>query len=249
MARIEIETKDFDFFKTFNSGLFYFFYEKKPVRKLFFNNRLLELSFNQRKENLIIDIAPDITTGEKKALKERIIYCFGLKEDLNPFYKICSGDIVLEKYLPYIRRTRIISAFSDFESLVGAIISQNNSYRNYRKQMRKVYKALNFVRKEYTKEKLKDLRLGYKTSYIMELSNNFQMMDLRKIKGLGNYSVNLYNIFQKRDYNAFYVDCLTERIMKESYDISKNFEAESKKLWGEYRGLAEAYLQRFFEQK
>jgi hypothetical protein len=37
--------------------------------------------------------------------------------------------------------------------------------------------------------------------------------------------------------------------MRENYGINKDFDENSIKLWGNYRGLAEAYLQRFFEQK
>jgi 3-methyladenine DNA glycosylase/8-oxoguanine DNA glycosylase len=182
-------------------------------------------------------------------LERQISYCFGLKEDLTAFYKLCKKDVVLKNLLPKIERTRIISAFSDFEALVGAIVSQNNSYRNYRMQMRKIYREVDFLKENYKESKLKKLQLGYKISYIMELKKNYKKSDIKDIKGIGNYSLNLYNIFQRRDYNAFYVDCLTERIMKENYGIDKDFDENSRKLWGKYRGLAEAYLQRFFEQK
>jgi 3-methyladenine DNA glycosylase/8-oxoguanine DNA glycosylase len=249
MTRIKIKTNDFDFLKTFNSGLFYFFYEETPIRKVYFNSKTIELSFKQEKEHLIIDSSHDLDKKEKEFLKKRIIYCFGLHENLEDFYILCKKDKVLKDYLPKIKKTRIVSAFSDFEALVGAIISQNNSYGNYRKQMRKIYGKVNFVKTKYKEKNLKILKIGYKLAYIMELTRNSEKSDIKEIKGIGNYSVNLFNIFQKRDYNSFYVDCLTEKIMKENYGISKSFEEKSKILWGNYRGLAEAYLQRFFEQK
>lgn len=249
MPRIKIKTKDYDFYKTFNSGLFYFFYEDQPVRRIFFNNRMFDLVFEHKKDFLIIDISPDMENSELKKLKKHISYCLGLDENLKNFYSLCEKDEVLKKYLPRIRQTRIVSAFSDFEALVGAIISQNNSYRNYRTQMRKVYRTLNFKSISYNEKKLKKLKLGYKTAYILELKKNYKKLDIKDIKGIGNYSVNLFNIFQKRDYNAFYVDCLTEKIMKKNYGIDKNFDLNSEKLWGKHRGLAEAYLQRFFEKK
>ncbi len=244
-----IKTKDFDFLKTFNSGLFYFFYEDNPVRRVYFKNRIVELVFRQEGENLIIDSPDDIKRKKIEILKKRISYCFGLHEDLRDFYALCKKDKVLRDYLPKIKKTRIVSAFSDFEALVGAIVSQNNSYRNYRKQMRKVYRKVNFVKANYKEKQIKKMHIGYKISYIMELARNFDKLYIKDIKGIGNYSVNLYNIFQKRDYDSFYVDCLTERIMRENYGINNCFEENSKKLWGKYRGLAEAYLQRFFEQK
>ncbi len=249
MFQIRIKTKDFDFFKTFNSGLFYFFYEDNPVRSIYLDNRPVELVFRQEDENLIIDSANNLKSTEIEILKKRISYCFGLHEDLGDFYALCKKDKVLRDCLPKIEKTRIVSAFSDFEALVGAIVSQNNSYRNYRKQMRNVYRKVNFLRANYREKQLENLRIGYKISYIMELVRNFEKLNIKYIKGIGNYSVNLYNIFQKRDYDSFYIDCLTEKIMRKNYSINKNFEEMSKKLWGEYRGLAEAYLQRFFEQK
>ncbi len=249
MFQIRIKTKDFDFLKTFNSGLFYFFYEDNPVRKIFFNNRMIELVFRQEDENLIIESSMDMKRREAEILEKRISNCFGLHEDLKDFYALCKEDKVLRDYFPKIKETRIVSAFSDFEALVGAIVSQNNSYKNYREQMRRVYREVNFVPAKYKEEKIKKLRIGYKISYIMELTRNFGKLGIKDIKGIGNYSVNLYNIFQKRDYDSFYIDCLTEKIMKENYGIRDSFEEMSKKLWGKYRGLAEAYLQRFFEQK
>ncbi len=249
MSRINIKTKDFDFYKTFNSGLFYFFYEDAPVRKIYFNNRFFDLVFKQQYDSLIIDISPFPEKKEVNILKARISKCLGLHEDLSDFYTICKSDKVLKEYLPKISKTRVISAFTDFEALVGAIISQNNSYRNYRTQMRKVYRVINFNPSNYKEKTMGKLKLGYKISYILELTKSYNKTDIRNIKGIGNYSVNLYNIFQKRDYNAFYVDCLTEKIMKEKYGINKGFEENSKELWGNYRGLAEAYLQRFFEKK
>ena len=249
MKQIRIKTKDFDFLKTFNSGLFYFFYEKTPIRKVYFNNKTIELSFKQEKENLIIDSSHDLDKREKEFLKQRIIYCFGLHENLEDFYILCENDKVLKEYLPKIKKTRIVSAFSDFEALVGAIVSQNNSYRNYRNQMGRIYKKINFVKSNYREKNMENLRIGYKLSYLIELTKNFEKSKIKDIKGIGNYSINLFNIFQKRDYNSFYVDCLTEKIMKENYGIPKSFEKESTKIWGSYRGLAEAYLQRFFEKK
>jgi 3-methyladenine DNA glycosylase/8-oxoguanine DNA glycosylase len=249
MSRIKIKTKDFDFSKTFKSGLFYFFYEEGPIRRVYLNNYIVELIFGQEDDELIIDCSPDMERKEREILKRRISDCFGLEEDMSDFYKLCKKDVVLKDFLHKIERTRIVSAFSDFEALVGAIISQNNSYRNYRMQMRKVYRAVNFIRENYKGEKLKKLLLGYKITYIRELKKKYNKSDLKDIKGIGNYSLNLYNIFQKRDYDAFYVDCLTERIMRKNYGIDKDFDKNSKKLWGKYRGLAEAYLQRFFEQK
>ena len=105
------------------------------------------------------------------------------------------------------------------------------------------------ITENYTEKKLSGLKLGYKTSFLVGLAKTFGKIELGKIKGIGKYSINLFEIFQKRNYNCFYMDCLTEKILREKYKINDNFEENTKRLWGKYRGLAEAYLQRFFERK
>ncbi len=246
---LKLKTTNFNFHKTFNSGLFYFFYDPEPMRKIIIGGKPITLKFKQTGNQLIISGSEEIEKDQKTELINRIKYCLGLDEDLSKFYNICKKDLVLKNHLEKIKDTRVISSFSDFEALVGAIISQNNSYRNYRIQMYRVYKTLNFSRRKYTEKNLIPLKLGYKTDYLINLAKNFEKTELKNIQGIGNYSINLFNIFQKRDYNYFYMDCLTEKIMRENYKITKNFEEASIKLWGKYRGLAEAYLQRFFEVK
>ncbi len=239
--------KDFNFQKIFSSGLFYFFYEKEPVRVVYFQGRLLTLSFSQNKSRLIVKIK-----GEPKdlgLLSERIEQCLGLNENLHGFYTLCKKDPVLNLHLEKIRGSRIISAFSGFEALVGAIVSQNNSYMNYRKKMLEIYQSLNFLPKNFTQESLKDMKLGYKVPFLVALADDFGKKEPRGIKGIGPYSLQLFEIFQKRNYSAFYMDCLTEKIMREQYGITSGFEKASLELWGKWRGLAEAYLQRFFEVK
>ena len=246
---LKLKTRDFNFQKIFNSGLFYFFYESEPVREIYFNGKLFKLEFRQKNNCLIITCPMKFKKEERDNLIRRIKYCFGLEEDLTDFYKICEKDPVLKDHLEKIKETRIISAFSDFESLVGAIISQNNSYKNYRRQMYSVYKKINFIPENYTEKKLSGLKLGYKISFLVSLAKTFGKIELGKIKGIGKYSINLFEIFQRRNYNCFYMDCLTEKILREKYKINDNFEENTKRLWGKYRGLAEAYLQRFFEIK
>ncbi|MFH1957879.1 MAG: hypothetical protein ABIJ15_05340 [bacterium] len=245
---MKIKTNDFDFLKTFKSGLFYFFYDDEPKRTVILKNRKINLCFRQKKSFLHITTDKEINVSEKNFLIKRVRYCFGIGENMNEFYGICRKDAVLKTLLPKIKRTRIISAFSDFEALVGAVVSQNNSYANYRKQMNLLYGNLNFKRSKYLGD-LRKFKVGYKSGYLNELAGNYGKAAIDKIKGLGNYSLSLFEIFQKRNYGAFYMDCLTEKIMRENYGVKSDFDGASRKLWGKYRGLAEAFLQRFFEKK
>jgi len=241
---LRIKIKDFDFYKTFNSGLFYFFYEEKPVRVLYYNNKFIEANFEQKENYLIVKLNKEIKN--RMDLINKIRYCFGLDEDMSFFYKLCMKDKVLRKFINEIRGTRIISPFSDFESFVGAIISQNNSYKNYRRKMLEIYRKLNFVRKYYTYENLMKLKLGYKIDYLLNLAKAKNLAG--KIKGIGKYSINLYKIFRLRDYSSFYIDCLIEKIFREEYGINTDIDKYSLKFWGNYRGLVGGYLQRFFEK-
>jgi 3-methyladenine DNA glycosylase/8-oxoguanine DNA glycosylase len=236
-----------DFKKTFDSGLFYFFYEDEPIRKIYFKGKFLDIEVSQENNALLVEM-PGLRK-ENLLLAQRIKYCLGLDEELSSFYKICRKDPVLKGRISDIENTRIISAFSDFEALVGAIISQNNSYKNYRKKMLEVYQKWNFVPENFTERNLKDMGLGYKVPFLVNLAKDFGKKNLAEIHGIGPYSRQLFEIFQKKNYSAFYMDCLTEKIMRERYGITKDFEAESWRLWGKWRGLAEAYLQRFFEKK
>jgi len=245
---MRIKTKDFDFLKVFKSGLFYFFYAAKPERTVILKNRKINLRFKQKNGYLYITPDKKINVSEKNFLIKRIRYCFGINEDMNEFYEICRKDTVLKTLLSKIKKTRVISAFSDFEALVGAVVSQNNSYGNYRRQMYLLYRNLNFKKRKYLGN-LRKFKVGYKSDYLNELAENYGKAALDKIKGLGKYSLSLFEIFQKRNYGAFYVDCLTEKIMRENYGVKSDFEGASRKLWGKYRGLAEAFLQRFFEKK
>jgi len=114
--------------------------------------------------------------------------------------------------------------------------------------MKLLYKKINFKRSRYLGN-LRNFKVGYKSGYLNALAGNYGKIPAGKIKGIGKYSIGLFEIFQKRDYEAFYVDCLTEKIMRENYGIKSGYERASRKLWGRYRGLAEAFLQRFFEKK
>ncbi len=241
---LSIKVRDYDFGKIFKSGLFYFFYDDLPRRTVPLKGGAAKIAFRQEKDKIILK--SDRMLDRKTV--ERIRYCLGIDEDLGEFYKLCRKDRVLKKFLKKIERTRIISAFTDFEALVGAVVSQNNSYRNYRTQMKKIGAKTNFEKDKLLKN-LKSFKVGYKAEYLKNLAENFGKKPLEKIKGIGRYSVNLFNIFQKRNYSAFYVDCLMEKIMREGYGINSDFEKKSEELWGNFRGLAEAYLQRFFEKK
>ncbi|MBI4015399.1 MAG: hypothetical protein HY362_01635 [Candidatus Aenigmarchaeota archaeon] len=245
--------EDFDFLKILQGKPFYFFYSPEPSRVVFINGKPAKLGFSQKDGKLTVNVDRKLSKEEEKIVKERVAFCLGVNENMGRFYELCRQDIVLNKLLPRIKGTRMVSAFSDFEALVGAIVSQNNSFRNYLQTMQKLCAELNFVPENYLdQEKLRKLKLGYKAPFIVGLAKIFLSgaipRELTKIKGVGKYSAALFNIFQRRDFSGFYWDTLTERILREHYKVradNKSGKEEAKKLWGEYSGLAEILLQKF----
>ncbi|HLE07209.1 MAG TPA: hypothetical protein VI933_01130 [archaeon] len=242
---------DFDFEKILMSKPFYFFYSPEPERKVFLDGQFFNLSFKQSEQELIINVDKKLNPAQTQFLKSRIQFCLGTNENMGRFYEMCKADLVLHKLLPRIRGTRMVSAFSDFEALVGCIISQNNSFRNYLATMQHLYQELNFEPKNYL-QPLRKFKVGYKEQFLQGLAKlylqNFRFDGSTKIKGLGKYSFALFDIFQRRNFAGFYWDTLTERILREHYKIStteKTSHAAAQKLWGDYCGLAEILLQKF----
>ncbi len=242
---------DFDFEKILASKPFYFFYSGAPERKVFLEGKYFNLSFAQKGNELIVNVDKKLTPAQTQFLKSRIQFCLGTNENLGRFYEMCKADLVLHKLLPRIRGTRMVSAFSDFEALVGCIISQNNSFRNYLATMQRLYQELNFDPKNYL-QPLRKFKVGYKEPFLQGLAKlylqNFRFDGSTKIKGLGKYSFALFDIFQRRNFAGFYWDTLTERILREQYKVRANEKTSheaAKKLWGDYCGLAEILLQKF----
>ncbi len=242
---------DFDFEKILASKPFYFFYSGVPERKVFLEGKFFGLSFAQKGNALIVNVDKKLSQSQQQFLKSRIQFCLGTNENLGRFYEMCKADLVLHKLLPRIKGTRMVSAFSDFEALVGCIISQNNSFRNYLATMERLYQELNFDPKNYL-QPLRKFKVGYKEPFLQGLAKlylqNFRFDGSTKIKGLGRYSFALFDIFQRRNFAGFYWDTLTERILAEHYKIranEKNGHVAAQKLWGNCCGLAEILLQKF----
>ena len=242
---------DFDFGKILTSKPFYFFYSHTPERKIFMDGQFFNLTFKQAGQELIVNVDKKLSASQAQFLKSRIQFSLGASENMGRFYEICKADLVLHKLLPRIKGTRMVSAFSDFEALVGCIISQNNSFRNYLVIMGRLYQELNFDPRNYL-QPLRKFKVGYKEPFLQGLAKlylqNFRFDGSTKIKGMGKYSVNLFDIFQRRNFSGFYWDTLTERILREHYKVRANEKSghtEAKKLWGDYCGLAEILLQKF----
>ncbi|MCK4968145.1 MAG: hypothetical protein KAS12_03750, partial [Candidatus Aenigmarchaeota archaeon] len=172
------------------------------------------------------------------------------------------NDKVLKEFSEQIYGNRLLSAYDDFEALVSIIASQNVTFLQYKKMVRNIVDAFgggNYfpsatdIRQK--KELLKDCGLGYRTKFIkniaeyMKFKRQADFDSLSRINGIGPYSLDIFRLFQLRDYNSFYVDILIKKIFKENYDFNwendKDVRDFAKRNFGRFQGLAEIYLQKF----
>lgn len=234
---------DFNLDKTLRYKPFLFFFKGNAERTVKYKGELITLRLKQNGDVLFIE------TDKKTDAEfiERIRYCLGADEDLKEFYELCLNDRILSKHIEEIKGLRIISAFSDFEALVSIICSQMVGFPQYISMLNKIYNAYGYFpeKEDIIKypEKLDSCSLGYRKQFILNLANEYGTKPFNEIKGFGDYSVNIFNIFQKRDYSSFYKDCLITKIAKEHYNSEDAVQLSAR--WGCWKGIFEVYLQKF----
>lgn len=263
-THIEIDAASLDFEKIMKYKPFFFFFHDEPVRSVLLQGSHVEMQFSQAEPKAGLRVAFNKELGEphKKYLANRISYCFGTNEDLRSFYAVCEHDMILSKFLDKIEGNRLISAFDDFEAIVSIICSQNVSFAQYKDMVAKLVKAYGYKgcfpapRDIISKPHLMaDCGVGYRGAFIMEAAKKMHLNpllsddDLINMHGIGPYSRDIFRLFQRRDYSAFYVDTLIRKIFKEQYGANLETDADVRrfadKLFGKFAGLAEIYLQKF----
>lgn len=240
MVKLKINS-DFDFAKNLESRPFLFFFDGKPERRILADGKLVNFRFRQ--EGKILSVETDKPVG---SLEERVKNWFGVDEDLSEFYGLCGRDTVLKNHLDGIRGLRLFSAPDDFEALVCIICSQMTGFPQYKTMTRKIYEAYGaFPRPKdiLARPRLLDgCGVGYRKKFILALAKSFPEWSL----GLGEYSKNIFALFQRRDYSSFYEDSLIRKIASEHYGFKgKNVREFASSRWGNWAGLAEVFLQKF----
>lgn len=239
-ARIEIGS-DFDFTKNLGSRPFLFFFDSKPERKIRVDDELVNFKFKQDGKILRVE-----TDKPVDSLKRKLGTWFGMDEDFSGFYGICKRDPVLKNYLGRIKGVRLFSAPDDFEALVCIICSQMTGFPQYKTMTRRIYEAYGAFpgpKDILARPGLLDgCGVGYRKKFILALAKSFPEWG----PGLGEYSRNIFRLFQKRDYSSFYDDSLIRKIASEHYGFrGENVREFASKKWGKWAGLAEVYLQKF----
>ena len=263
MAHITINMKDgFNFEKILKFRPFFFFFNEEPVRTVLFHGTPLELRFKQNEWDLRVELSKEVSEDYKKALAQKIAFCFGADETFSKFHVMCENDEVLSQFLDKIEGNRLVSAFNDFEAIVSIICSQNVSFAQYKEMVRKLVQKYGY-RNSFPAPRtiienagnLKECGVGYRDTFILEAAKKLMLKgtltddDLNSMHGIGPYSRDIFRLFQKRDYSAFYVDTLIKKIFLEDYGANLVSDADvrafARKKFGEFSGLAELYLQKF----
>ena len=242
---------------------FFFFFSDKAERAVKVGGKLVTMSFFQEDLRLIVKYDSELDSSEVDFLKKRISYCLGTMDELSDLYSICQEDKVLLRFMDKIRGNRLLSAFSDFEALVSIICSQNVSFAQYKAMVAKIVDAygsgLVFPAPcDVLSDTglLKGCGVGYRADYIVNIARFMSGKDevddayeLSSVKGIGPYSIDIFMLFQKRQYDFFYVDSLIKKIIRDDYGsdllTEKDIRQFAKNHWGKYKGLCEVYLQKF----
>ncbi|MFH1126544.1 MAG: hypothetical protein ABIG84_02550 [archaeon] len=252
---------DFDLCKILKYRPFFFFFEDKPLRSFLYKGKLLDVEFFQEDDFLELNIEGNPDDQSLEFLRERIRYCLGVGENYSDFYTIVRDDHVLSKHTEAIYGNRLLSAFTDFEAAVMIICSQNVSFRLYKSMAKKIVDA--YGEGVYFPEPgqilanpglLAECGAGYRDKFILDMCRYYlfrektDLLKLSEIRGFGPYSMDIFRLFQLRDYGYFYVDRLIKKIFADYYkaELMNDFEVRSfaKNKFGKYAGLCEVYLQK-----
>ena len=253
---------DFNLEKILKYKPFFFFFSNEPTRTIIHNDVPLAIDFAQKNQTLELLFSRDIERKEADAITKRIAFCLGAKENLFDFYTMAKNDRVLKRFSEQIYGNRLLSAYDDFEALVSIIASQNVTFLQYKKMVGKIVELLgdgvyfpSAIEILQKKELLKNCGLGYRTKFIeavaeyMTHKKNVDVDSLYRVNGIGPYSLDIFRLFQLRDYNNFYVDVLTKKIFRDNYGYDwktdKDVRDFAKQKFGKFQGLAEIYLQKF----
>ena len=243
---------------------FFFFFSDKAERAVKVGDKLVTMRFFQEDQKLIVRFDSELDLSEVDFLTKRISYCLGTMEEFSDLYLICEGDKILSRFSDKIYGNRLLSAFTDFEALVSIICSQNVSFAQYKGMVAKIVDAygsglvfpgpLDILADVGL---LKGCGVGYRAEYIVNIAKFMSDKDevddayeLSGVKGIGPYSIDIFMLFQRRQYEFFYVDSLIKKIIREDYGVAgylsdKDIRQFAKNHWGKYKGLCEVYLQKF----
>ncbi len=263
---MEIRVTDLDLHKVLKNRPFFFFFGSEPVRGVTLGQKrvVVELSQEAPGEPLVVETDKTLSPQEKSVLAERLCFCLGCEEDLSGFYATVADDPLLSPHLEEIVGNRLVSAFTDEEAVLCTICSQNVSFAQYKRMVKRIVDTygvgLFFPSPREILERpelLDSCGLGYRKEYVIEACRFLErkwpqagLEGLSRVRGFGPYSLALFRLFQERDYSVMYLDSLVKRIVHEDYgagpfDKDREIVSFLRKRWGRWVGLGIVFLQKF----
>ncbi len=216
------------------------------------NNRVVQLILLQDKNRVFLKIRSNYRLKDKEMeeLKGRVVFCFGLDEDISPVFRIASKDRYLSRIIKELPGYRLKSTPSIYEALISGIISQNCSVRAFfnmqeefikgwgrgeRIGSRKVFAFPTLEEILKGREIFKDKRLLYRAKSIKGVVREFKrgflsqlerlsieegVEYLKRLKGVGEYTARITYIYGMRRYNLLFLDGYVQKLMKRLYQIT-----------------------------
>ncbi len=243
--KLNIKTKsDFAFWPTvFSHGWcdlepFSFDEEKRTLFRIEeIDGKVLKLTVAGNKSSISVDVkgTDELTSSTKRILKKKLSSALNFDWDLQGLYDLISG-IPEHKWVSEIKAGRMLRCPDLFEDTVKTICTTNCTWGQTKGMVRRICHAFGekFSDTEYTfpsATKLaeasdeflkKEIKLGYRSSYILELSektvsgeldltewqnNRISTAELKKniksIKGVGDYAAeNILKLLGRFDFLA-----------------------------------------------
>ena len=202
---------------------------------------------------------------DEAEFRERFFDYFDLSRDYSKIISSYKNDLHLTKASSYGNGIRIFRQ-DPWETLISFIISQNNNIPRIKKIINSLCELLgeekdgffNFPTAEAIKtaglEGLAPIKSGFRAKYILDAAEKVAsgeislekiadcgyeeaLIELKKIKGVGDKVANCVLLFGFGYYEAFPIDVWVKRVIEKYYGLGFD-----PKTLGNYAGIAQQYL-------
>ncbi len=223
---------------------------------------------------LCLESSVPLSPEEIDLLRERVVYCLGLKDDLSPLYELVKGDRHLQEALAALPDYRLKATPTLYEAIISAMLSQNCSAQAFFSMRERLIKTIG--RREriddemvYTfplpeeiqatsEEVLREAGLYYRSKFIrgvaghlkpeflneIELTCPEEGIDaLKSLKGIGDYTARVVQIYGLRRYNLLFTDGYVQKLLGALYlgtlkPKPKEIFAFAQEKWGRWQAYA-----------